>query len=95
MSGLQVIGDAESLRQRLAPLAQQLDQRVGQTLEAFRQQAAPFGEAFGKQLVQQLEEMRGKLESGTAGVEDHLQLLEKEVREKVSAFLSTIPPPEN
>lgn len=64
-------------------------------LEAFRQQAAPFGETFGKQLVQRLEEMRGKLDSGTAGLEDHLELLEKEVREKVAAFLSTVPPPQN
>ncbi|XP_041314053.1 apolipoprotein A-IV [Pyrgilauda ruficollis] len=88
-------GDAESLRQRLQPLAQQLEQRVGQTLETFRQQAAPFGETFGKQLVQRLEEMRGKLDSGAAGVEDHLELLEKEVREKVAAFLSTAAPPQN
>ncbi|XP_075377304.1 LOW QUALITY PROTEIN: apolipoprotein A-IV [Mycteria americana] len=90
-----VSGDAESLQQRLAALAQQLDERVGQTVEAFRQQAAPFGESFGQQLVERLEEMRGKLDSGAAGVEDHLQLLEKEVREKVAAFLSTAQPAEN
>lgn len=77
------------MQQRLAPLAQQLDERLAQTVEAFRQQAAPISETFRQQLVQRLEEMKQKLESGTAGVEDHLDLLEKEVREKVATFLST------
>ena len=70
----------------LLELRSHLDQQV----EEFRLKVEPYGETFNKALVQQVEDLRQKLGPLAGDVEGHLSFLEKDLRDKVNTFFSTL-----
>uniref|UniRef100_A0A673V7E7 Apolipoprotein A-IV n=2 Tax=Suricata suricatta TaxID=37032 RepID=A0A673V7E7_SURSU len=82
----QLRDNAQGLQESLAQLRSQLDRQV----EEFRRSVGPYGETFNQALVRQVEELRRKLGPHADGMEHHLSFLEKDLRDKVNSFFSTL-----
>uniref|UniRef100_H0WBC9 Apolipoprotein A-IV n=1 Tax=Cavia porcellus TaxID=10141 RepID=H0WBC9_CAVPO len=81
-----LISNTEGLQKSVAQLSSYLDQQV----EEFQRNMKPYEETFNRALVQQMEQLRQKLGPHARDAEGHLSFLEKDLRDQVSSFFSTL-----